>query len=179
MSLVFCNRRKQHKPCNGILHRRMANEKILGLTMRLKKAIFYGMLLLCAGGIWSCKEETVHTPADISKAMKRYDSLILTQDANAIAMAFTPDGKLGDAAAGRANIQQYLSRLQQVKITDQVTTTTAIQIRGDSALQKGTYVQTNVLGGNDTLDLMGTYVCKWRWTKEEGWKISHIITKPF
>jgi len=120
-----------------------------------------------------------HTNAEIAQAMNHYDSLVVKQDAAAIAQAFTPDGKLGDAATGRDSIQRLLSNITKFKVIEQSSTTTNIQIRGDSALQQGTYFQRDVDVNQDTVKAMGTFTCKWKWIDGEGWKIAHIVTRPF
>jgi len=120
-----------------------------------------------------------HTNKEIEQAMINYDSLIVKQDPVAIAQAFTPVGKLGDVATGRDAIQTLLSQVKGFKVIDQSSTTTAIQIRGDSAIQQGTYIQRNVDAKNDTIKAMGTFTCKWKWTEGQGWKIDHIVTRSF
>ncbi|WP_170971149.1 YybH family protein [Ilyomonas limi] len=120
-----------------------------------------------------------HTKEEIEQAMNNYDSLIVKQDPAAIAQAFTPDGKLGNAATGRENIRQFLSQITRFKVIEQSSVTNNIQIRGDSALQQGTYIQRNVDTKNDTAKAMGNFTCKWKWIDGEGWKIKHIVTTPF
>ena len=136
-------------------------------------------ILLFAVLLSSCSRPAQHTQAEIEQAMNNYDSLILKQDAAAIAQAFTPGGKLGDAATDRAAIQNMLMQVKGFKVIEQSSTTINIQIRGDSALHRGTYIQRDVDTKNDTLKAQGTFVCKWKWTAEEGWKIDHIVTRPF
>jgi ketosteroid isomerase-like protein len=120
-----------------------------------------------------------HTKSEIEQAMIHYDTLILKQDPAAIANAFMPDGKLGDATTGRESIQELLSRIKDFKVIEQSSTTTGIQIRGDSALQLGTYIQRAIDKNNDTVKAMGTFSCKWKWIEGEGWKIAHIVTRQF
>jgi ketosteroid isomerase-like protein len=136
------------------------------------------MLLLFSVFVLSCTKNK-HTNDEIEQAMNNYDSLILKQDAAAIAQVFTPDGKLGDAATGRDAIQKLLSQITGFKVIEQSSTTTGIQIRGDSALQQGTYIQRGVDARNDTVKAMGTFTCKWKWMEGEGWKIARIVTVKF
>jgi ketosteroid isomerase-like protein len=146
--------------------------------MNLNTNRFFGWLLLLIFFVLSCTRQQ-HTKEEIEQAMNNYDSLILKQDPAAIAQAFTPDGRLGNAATGRENIQQLLSQITKFKVIEQTSTTNNIQIRGDSALQQGTYIQLDVDAKNDTVKAMGTFTCKWKWIDGEGWKIKHIVTTPF
>src|SRR4051794_7232106 len=103
----------------------------------------------------SCKKHQ-HTKAEIEQAMIHYDSLILKQDPIAVAQAFTPDGKLGDVATGRETIQKLLSQATDYKVIEQSSTTFGIQIRGDSAIQQGSYIQEGINAKNDTIKTNGT-----------------------
>src|SRR4051794_23491767 len=118
-------------------------------------------LLLLTVIVISCTKNN-HTNDEVEQAMNNYDSLILKQDPVAIAKAFTPDGKLGDLATGRDAIQKLLSHITGFKVIEQSSTTTGIQIRGDSALHQGTFIQRGVDAKNDTVRAMGTFTCKWK-----------------
>ena len=135
-------------------------------------------IFLLVAFISSCTKHK-HTNDEIIQAMNNYDSLIVKQNPAAIAQAFTPDGKLGTAATGRDSIKSLLSRINGFKVIDQSSTTMGIQIRGDSALQNGTYIQRNVDANNDTVKVMGTFSCKWKWIPGEGWKIAKIVSNSF
>lgn len=154
----------------------IAKSKII--TMKSNSILLLSSLFLIVSIVCSCSRHP-HTNAEIEQAMSNYDSLIVKQDPAAIAKAFTPDGKLGDAATGRDSIQRLLSQVTGFKVIEQASTTTAIKIRGDSALQQGTYYQRDLDAKNDTVKAMGTFTCKWRWVDGEGWKIAHIVTRPF
>ena len=138
---------------------------------------FFWSLLLCTVVV-SCTKHA-HTNEEIEQAMRNYDSLIVKQDPAAIAQAFTPNGQFADVATGRDSIRRLLSRIDKFKVIEQSSVTTNIQIRGDSALQTGTYIQRNVDAQKDTAKVMGTYACKWKWIDGEGWKIAHIVSSPF
>ena len=135
-------------------------------------------IFLFVAFISSCTKHK-HTNDEIIQAMNNYDSLIVKQNPAAIAQAFTPNGKLGTAAIGRDSIKNLLSRIHSFKVIDQFSTTTGIQIRGDSALQNGTYIQRNVNANHDTVKVMGNFSCKWKWIPGEGWKIANIASSPF
>jgi ketosteroid isomerase-like protein len=139
---------------------------------------FFWSFLLFTVIIVSCNKHG-HTNEEIEKAMNNYDSLIVKQDPAAIAQAFTPDGQFADVATGRESIKKLLSQINKFKVIEQSSVTTSIQIRGDSALQTGTFIQRNVDAKNDTAKVMGTYACKWKWIEGEGWEIAHIVSSPF
>lgn len=135
-------------------------------------------LLLCTVLIAACHKKK-HTNEEVEQALNNYDSLIVTQNAAAIAQAFTPDGKFADMATGREAIKQLLSKVNKFKVIEQSSVSNTLQIRGDSALQTGTYFQRNVNANKDTVKAMGTFTCKWKWIDGEGWKIAHIVGRPF
>jgi len=132
-------------------------------------AFFIAMIFL------SCNHS--HSRNEIELAMQKYDSLIQAMDADGISKMFTPDGKLGDVAQGRDSIKKFLSSFVNSKVLSQNSNTKSIELKNDSATQKGMYFQTAVIDEKDTLHLKGNYTINWKWL-EEGWKIKKIVTEP-
>lgn len=110
--------------------------------------------------------------------MHQYDHFIQKMDADSIALMFTPDGDLGDVAHGRTWIKRYLHGFANLKVVSQQSTSDSIQIKGDSAIQKGTYRQVTIIAPEDTVKLKGDFVAKWIWNKHTGWLLKSINTKP-
>jgi hypothetical protein len=110
--------------------------------------------------------------------MKYYDHLIQKLNADSIALLYTPNGKLGDVATGRDSIRKFLSSFKNVQVLSQKSITTSIIMYNDSATQKGTYIQTDILSGKDTIVVKGEYTAHWLWIKREGWHINHMETIP-
>ena len=133
------------------------------------------LLVLIVGCILSCN--TVHNSAGVEKAMKNYDQLIQRMDAQSISMLFTPDGHLGDMASGRDSIRIFLSSFKNVQVLTQNSTSDSIKMLEDTAFQNGTYHQTDVINGKDTLHVQGTYSATWIWVKGNGWMLKKISTQ--
>jgi len=119
-----------------------------------------------------------HRESEIELAMQRYDHLILKLDADSIAMLYTSDGNLGDIAVGRDSIRKFLSSFKNVRVLSQASVTDSINIIRDTALQKGSYVQTDVVASKDTVTVKGTYFVRWQWINNEGWRIKQMTTRP-
>ena len=119
-----------------------------------------------------------HSKESVELAMKEYDHLIKNMNADSIALLYTPDGDLGDIAHGRDSIRKFLLSFKNVKVVSQSSTTTFLEINGDSSLQKGTYMQTVFIPGKDTLKVKGEYIANWLWMSPGGWHIEHMVTKP-
>jgi len=49
---------------------------------------------------------------------------------------------------------------------------------GDTAIQKGSYLQTDLISGNDTVKVQGDYERVWQWIKRNGWLIKKMTTRP-
>lgn len=110
----------------------------------------------------SCEKKL--NPGDVDAAMQHYDQLIKKMDADSIALLYTEDGELGDVAKGRDAIRNFLATFKNVKVLSQVSKTTSIEITGDSALQKGNYIQTVVVDNKDTITVKGEYTANWLWS---------------
>ena len=112
---------------------------------------------------------------EIEKAMKTYDNLVLTMDADAISDTYTVDGKLDDIV-GRDSIRKFLKTFVDVKVLDYQSQTKSITFDGNTATQEGDYRQ-KVVVKEDTLNLKGKYLTTW--TKAEGkWHIHVMTTRP-
>jgi ketosteroid isomerase-like protein len=114
----------------------------------------------------------------VEAAMKKYDGLILKLDADAISLLYTPDGNLGNIAIGRDSIKSFLSTFKNIMVLSQSSTTSSIVISGDSAIQKGSYLQTDLISDKDTVKVKGDYETVWQWIKPKGWLIKKMTTTP-
>ena len=119
-----------------------------------------------------------HNEAGVVAAMKHYDHLILKLDADSISGLYTPDGNLGGIAIGRDSIRKFISSFKNVKVLSQLSSRGVITISHDTAIQKGTYAQTDVLSGKDTVHVKGEYTARWEWIRPTGWFIKKMTTKP-
>ncbi|HEV8082052.1 MAG TPA: hypothetical protein VGP55_02565 [Chitinophagaceae bacterium] len=121
---------------------------------------------------------TRHNKSGVEGAMKYYDHLILNLNADSISLLYTPDGCLGDIATGRDSIRKFLSSFVNVSVLSQISTTQSINIVRDTAIQKGTYNQVDLIGGKDTVKVKGDYTTTWQWIPRQGWHIKRMATKP-
>jgi len=128
--------------------------------------------LLCS----SCDKK--FNSADVETAMKRYDRLVKKMDADSIALSYTKDGELGGIAKGRDSIRNFLATFRNVKVLSQVSQTSSIKITGDSALQKGNYIQVVVVDNKDTVTVKGEYTANWIWINKKELLIKKMDTKP-
>ena len=124
----------------------------------------------------SCNN-TKHSKSEVESAMKHYDNLILKLDADSISLLYTPDGNLGDIAVGRDSIKKFLSSFKNVRVLSQSSITESINIVRDTAIQKGTYTQTDLVAEKDTVKVKGEYIAKWQWIRKKGWHIKRMTTK--
>jgi ketosteroid isomerase-like protein len=115
---------------------------------------------------------------EIESAMKTYDHLIQKMDPDSIAMIYTADGDLGEIAHGRDSIRKFLSGFKNVKVLSVSSSSDKIEIKEDTAVQSGRFNQIALVNHTDTMKPAGTYVAKWIWIKDEGWKIKTMTTKP-
>lgn len=138
-----------------------------------KMFLFFAILII----VTACNN-TNHSKESVELAMKEYDHLIKNMDADSIALLYTSDGNLGDIVHGRDSIRNFLLSFKNVNVLAQSSTTTYLEINGDSSLQKGTYMQTVFIPGKDTIKVKGEYTANWLWISPGGWHIRHMVTKP-
>lgn len=118
-----------------------------------------------------------HRPSEIEAAMNYYDHLLLNSDADSISLLYTPDGNLGNIAMGRDSIKKFLSSFKNIKVLSQATVSDLISINNDTAFQHGTYHQSDLIAGKDTVNIKGEFFATWLWI-ENGWHIKKMSTQP-
>lgn len=121
---------------------------------------------------------SAHTEATVDSAMRNYDRVLMSVNADSIAMLYTKDGELGANAKGREAIKMFLSNFKDIRIEKQISTTKSIIIAGDTAIQKGSYEQAGKLPGDKKFNVKGEYTAKWAWDSEKGWLLKHMETNP-
>lgn len=114
----------------------------------------------------------------VQAAMKKYDHLIQNMDIDSIALLYTVDGQMGTLAHGRGSIKKALSAFANYKVLSQSSSTTSIELKGDSAIQHGTYQQSVIVPAKDTLVVKGEYAATWLWDDKAGWLIKRMETRP-
>ncbi|MEI9921144.1 MAG: nuclear transport factor 2 family protein [Bacteroidota bacterium] len=135
------------------------------------------IVLIAATLLQSCESKPkVHEKKDIDAAMREYDRVLQTLDADAIAALYDEEGDLGEQAHGREAIRKFLSGFKDIEVLSQLSSTNNIEMLGDSAVQTGSYVQIDVVGKKDTITVRGTYTALWRWDGD-AWKIKRMETQ--
>ncbi len=122
--------------------------------------------------IWQCATLKPNS-LGIESALNHYDNLIKKVDGDSIAMMYTLDGDLGNSAHGRAAIKKMLDGFKTFKVLEQKSTSNSIQIKGDSALQKGFYNQVAVVG-KDTYRIKKPFTVHWNWVNKKEWLIKRF-----
>ncbi len=129
--------------------------------------------------IGSCiSRDTYRSRETVESEMKYYDHLILTTDADSIALIYTEDGELGNMATGRDSIRNFLYKFKNFKVLYQSSSADSIVIKDDTAIIKGTYHQKTIVPVNDTVSVKGIFMEKWIWLKDGGWHIRKMETYP-
>jgi hypothetical protein len=150
--------------------RKQAEKDVSSITMSNRFSIF--ILVACA--VTACSKR--YSEADVQAAMKHYDQLIKKMDYDSIALTYTLDGQLGNVAHGRDSIRNFLKRFVNVEVLTQESITGSIEMRGDSAIQKGRYRQVAVIARKDTVRPQGTFTAVWLW--EDGTlRLKRMATK--
>ncbi len=119
-----------------------------------------------------------HDKLGVESAMKYYDHLIQKLDADSISQLYSADGNMGDIAIGRDSIRKFLSSFKHIQVLSQISKTKSIELSRDGAIQKGNYIQTDVLSEKDTIIVKGEYEVQWVWLGKQGWHIKRMTTKP-
>ena len=140
------------------------------------RRLFYFTLFISLISGFSCYAQQ-RNENGVETAMKKYDCLILKTNPDSIAMLYAPDGELGNMAAGRDSIRNFLSRFNNYKVLMQESKTSFITINRDTAFQTGTYRQKVIVPSGDTVSVRGIFNVKWIWTKN-AWKIKRMDTQP-
>ncbi len=145
-----------------------------------RRAFVLGFFVLLFGScvLFSACSNSRYNEAGVKAAMQQYDRLILKLDADSIALLYTPDGNLGGIAIGRDSIRRFLSSFKNIKVLSQSSTTSSIQIIKDTAVQKGNYTQSDLVG-KDTMHVKGEYIATWQWMGKNGWHIKKMATKSY
>ena len=122
--------------------------------------------------IWQCTTLKPSTNG-VEAALNHYDNLIKKVDGDSIAMMYTIDGDLGNSAHGIAAIKKMLDGFKSFKVLEQKSTSNIINIKGDSALQKGFYNQTAVVG-KDTYRIKKQFTIHWAWINKKEWQVKRF-----
>jgi hypothetical protein len=134
--------------------------------------IVIGIMAMC---LLSCNNH--YNKSDVEKAMQQYDHLIKKMDVDSIALLYSPDGDLGSMAHGRDSIKNFLLTFKNFEVLSQSSITNSIEIKKDSAVQKGTYRQIVITPKKDTVTVKGEFTATWQWLQHDGLHIKRMMTQ--
>ena len=146
------------------------------MNVNFPKPICLLFLLICLVVFYSCGDQ--YKKQEVEQALANYDRLIKKMDADSIALMYTSNGELGDIAHGRDSIRRFLSTFTNVEVLSVSSSSEKMEVRKDTVIQSGRYNQVALINHKDTVNPTGTYVAKWVWIKNEGWKIQRMTTTP-
>ena len=143
----------------------------------MSRTFSFGLLIMLMAGFFTrCASE--HSRQEVIAGMSSYDLALVSMDMDSIAEKFTLDGELGDMAKGRDSIRNFLKRFASYRVLSNRSVTDDVSVFGDTAISRGTYAQVTMLPSRDTVRVKGSFVAKWIWRGQEGWKIRRMDTKP-
>ena len=119
-----------------------------------------------------------YNKSDVEKAMQQYNHLIKKMDVDSIALLYSPGGDLGTIAHGRDSIKNFLLAFKNFEVLSQSSVTNSIDIKRDSAIQTGTYIQIAITPKKDTITVKGEFTATWQWIPHNGLHIKRMMTKP-
>ena len=146
------------------------------MNVHFLKPTFLLFLLNCLVVFYSCHHRDKRQ--EVERALANYDRLIKKMDADSISLMYTANGELGDIARGRDSIRKFLSTFTNVEVLSVSSSSEKIDLEKDTIIQSGRYNQLALINHRDTVRPTGTYVARWIWQENEGWKIQRMTTTP-
>ena len=138
---------------------------------------FFGLSILVVIA-HSCSEtSTTTSPEDV---IKKYERLVLEMKADSISQLFTTDAEIGHEdqppVKGRDSIYSFLSSFKNVRVINNRDEIVSSSIRDDSAMVNGSYTQTVIVSGKDTVNVAGRFTATMLRDKSKNWLISKMKT---
>ncbi|HEV8506944.1 MAG TPA: nuclear transport factor 2 family protein [Chitinophagaceae bacterium] len=125
----------------------------------------------------SCSETSTTTSPE--SVIKKYERLVLEMKADSISQLFTIDAEVGHedqpAVKGRDSIYSFLSSFKNVRVINNRDEIVSSSIRDDSATVNGSYAQTVIVSGNDTVNVAGKFIATMV-RQKNNWLISKMKT---
>lgn len=117
------------------------------------------------------------TPEDV---IKRYERLVLEMKADSIAQLFTADAEIGHEGQpvirGRDSIYSFLSSFKNIRVINNHDEISSTSIKNDSAIVNGSYIQTVIVSGKDTINVAGNFTATMLRDKNN-WLIARMKTR--
>jgi len=119
----------------------------------------------------------------VKAAMRRYEKLVLSMDAEGISAMFTPDGEIVDAgktvARTPASIRAFLGSFDgKVRVEENVNSIESVTVTGVAALLTGTYQQKAlILADKSEIRVQGKFEVEWSRQPDGRWLIRRMSTR--
>jgi hypothetical protein len=129
--------------------------------------------------LYSCPQsKTASTP---QATIKQYERLVLEMKADSISNLFTTDAEIGHEnqrpVKGRDSIYALLSSFKNVRVIENHDNISSISTHGDSASVNGSYKQTVLVSGKDTVRVAGSFTADMLRDKNKNWLIWKMRTR--
>lgn len=144
----------------------------------MSKNLLY-ILFVSTVFIYACSEtSTKETPQDV---IKKYERLVIEMKADSISQLFTTDAEIGHGdqppIKGRDLIYSFLASFKNVRVVNNRDDIVSTSVRDDSATVNGTYTQTVIVSGKDTVHVAGKFTSMMIRDKNNNWLISKMRTR--
>ena len=119
----------------------------------------------------------------VKAAMRRYDQLVLSMNAQGIAAMFTPDGEIVNAgktvARTPASIRAFLDSFDgKVRVEENVNSIESVTVTGVAALLTGSYQQKAlILADKREIRVQGKFEVEWSRQPDGRWLIQRMSTR--
>ncbi len=148
-----------------------------------QKFIVLCLLLVVTSSILileSCSSKKVDK--DVMSSLKKYDSYLLSMNADSLAGMFAENGELGQegqpSITGRGEIRNYLNSFgNEIIILSNSSESETIDAKKDSVMQTGKYNQKIVIH-SDTIAVTGGFNAVWVLNPDGGYLLRKMIMKP-
>lgn len=154
-------------------------------SRNIRAAAISLMSLLLSTGIANAQnspQQNRESAAAVDSTLRRYASMVTSNDHYGIANLFTPDGELVNpgqvSIKGREAIDRALSALGVFQIIENQTTPTSTAAFGNTATQTGTYQQRIRVPSGQTIAVSGVFKAEWRRASNGQWLIQRMETTP-
>jgi len=138
---------------------------------------FFFTLAGFTGLLYACTNHAKESPEEV---IKKYERFVLEMKADSIARLFTTDAEIGHEGqppvVGRDSIYSFLSSFRNVRVIHNRDEIVSSSIRDDSAVVNGSYTQTVIVSGKDTVNVAGKFTAIMVRNKND-WLISKMKTR--
>jgi len=140
-----------------------------------------GVISLC-GRVTPVLAQTSADSASLTASLEHYARLMRRMAHDSISVLFTPTGEL--AAPGRppivgpAAIDSFLHSFSAYRVLGDSMRQVSLAMRGDTAIQSGTFWQRVQVPAGDTVEVHGEFQAEWVRDGSGSWRLRRLGTAP-